>query len=92
MYVLMLKVVCQKTEDVLRLTLREPSALLGGGCTESHLAAHVRHQVRLSLWFHISSTQSRHVLINPYFHRRPRMKYQRWCLRYSVRTQSTFVV
>uniref|UniRef100_A0A8D3ACX1 MKKS centrosomal shuttling protein n=1 Tax=Scophthalmus maximus TaxID=52904 RepID=A0A8D3ACX1_SCOMX len=39
-----LKVVCQKTENVLRLTLREPSALLGGGCTETHLAAYVRHK------------------------------------------------
>ncbi len=42
----LLKVACQKTEHVLRLTLREPSALLGGGCTETHLAAHVRHKVR----------------------------------------------
>nr|XP_019953898.1 PREDICTED: McKusick-Kaufman/Bardet-Biedl syndromes putative chaperonin [Paralichthys olivaceus] len=39
-----LKVVCQKTEHVLRLTLREPYALLGGGCTETHLAAYVRHK------------------------------------------------
>ncbi|KAL7383992.1 hypothetical protein ABVT39_022036 [Epinephelus coioides] len=39
-----LKVVYQKTEHVLRLTLREPSALLGGGCTETHLAAYVRHK------------------------------------------------
>ncbi|XP_008303327.1 molecular chaperone MKKS [Stegastes partitus] len=39
-----LKVVCQKTEHVLRLTLREPSALFGGGCTETHLAAYVRHK------------------------------------------------
>ncbi|XP_056148291.1 McKusick-Kaufman/Bardet-Biedl syndromes putative chaperonin [Lampris incognitus] len=39
-----LKVVCQKAEHVLRLTLREPSALLGGGCTETHLAAHIRNQ------------------------------------------------
>ncbi|XP_068597562.1 molecular chaperone MKKS [Brachionichthys hirsutus] len=39
-----LKVACQKAEQVLRLTLREPSALHGGGCTETHLAAHVRHQ------------------------------------------------
>ncbi|KAM4730409.1 molecular chaperone MKKS [Anableps anableps] len=39
-----LKLVCQKTEHVLRLTLREPCALLGGGCTETHLAAYVRHQ------------------------------------------------
>uniref|UniRef100_A0A3Q0RLJ0 MKKS centrosomal shuttling protein n=1 Tax=Amphilophus citrinellus TaxID=61819 RepID=A0A3Q0RLJ0_AMPCI len=39
-----LKVVCQVTEHVLRLTLREPFALLGGGCTETHLAAYVRHK------------------------------------------------
>ncbi|XP_029377417.1 molecular chaperone MKKS isoform X1 [Echeneis naucrates] len=39
-----LKVVCLKTEHVLRLTLREPSALLGGGCTETHLAAYIRHK------------------------------------------------
>ncbi|KAM8859925.1 molecular chaperone MKKS [Spinachia spinachia] len=39
-----LKAVFQKTEHVLRLTLREPSALLGGGCTETHLAAYVRHK------------------------------------------------
>ncbi|XP_034408168.1 McKusick-Kaufman/Bardet-Biedl syndromes putative chaperonin isoform X1 [Cyclopterus lumpus] len=39
-----LKVACQKTEHVLGLTLREPSALLGGGCTETHLAAYVRHK------------------------------------------------
>ncbi|XP_077352333.1 molecular chaperone MKKS isoform X2 [Festucalex cinctus] len=39
-----LKVACQKTEHVLRLTLREPFALLGGGCTETHLAAYIRHQ------------------------------------------------
>ncbi|TMS04159.1 McKusick-Kaufman/Bardet-Biedl syndromes putative chaperonin [Larimichthys crocea] len=39
-----LKVVCQKIEHVLRLTLREPAALLGGGCTETHLAAYIRHK------------------------------------------------
>ncbi|XP_037540900.1 McKusick-Kaufman/Bardet-Biedl syndromes putative chaperonin [Nematolebias whitei] len=39
-----LKVVCQKTEHVLRLALREPSALLGGGCTETHLAAYARQK------------------------------------------------
>ncbi|XP_068423242.1 molecular chaperone MKKS isoform X2 [Clinocottus analis] len=38
------QVACQKTEHVLRLTLREPSALLGGGCTETHLAAYIRHE------------------------------------------------
>lgn len=41
----LVQVVCQKTEHVLRLTLREPSALLGAGCTETHLAAYIRHQV-----------------------------------------------
>ncbi|KAF7219718.1 molecular chaperone MKKS [Nothobranchius furzeri] len=41
-----LKVVSQKTEHVLRLTLREPSALLGGGCTETHLAAYIRHKCK----------------------------------------------
>lgn len=40
-----LKVVCQKAEQVLRLTLREPFALLGGGCTETHLAAYIRNKV-----------------------------------------------
>ncbi|KAM9847744.1 molecular chaperone MKKS [Aulostomus maculatus] len=39
-----LKVACQTTEHVLRLALREPLALLGGGCTETHLAAYIRHQ------------------------------------------------
>ncbi|XP_061694022.1 McKusick-Kaufman/Bardet-Biedl syndromes putative chaperonin [Syngnathoides biaculeatus] len=39
-----LKVACQKTEHILRLTLREPFALLGGGCTETHLAAYIRYQ------------------------------------------------
>lgn len=48
--VCLLKVVCQKTEHVLRLTLREPSALLGGGCTETHLAAYVRHKVRSDVY------------------------------------------
>lgn len=43
----MVKLVCQKTEHVLRLTLREPCALLGGGCTETHLAAYIRHKVKL---------------------------------------------
>ncbi|KAM3862702.1 molecular chaperone MKKS [Diretmus argenteus] len=39
-----LKVACQKTEHVLRLTLREPAALLGAGCTETHLAAYIRNE------------------------------------------------
>ncbi|XP_030628891.1 molecular chaperone MKKS [Chanos chanos] len=38
-----LKVVCKKAEHVLRLTLKDPWALLGGGCTETLLAAYIRH-------------------------------------------------
>ncbi|XP_028279540.1 molecular chaperone MKKS [Parambassis ranga] len=56
-----LKVVCQKTEHVLRLTLREPSALLGGGCTESHLAAHVRHQTKNEVSEMVSALQCSHT-------------------------------
>ncbi|KAJ8412761.1 hypothetical protein AAFF_G00117120 [Aldrovandia affinis] len=39
-----LKVACQRAEHILRLTLKEPWALLGGGCTETHLCAYIRHQ------------------------------------------------
>lgn len=60
----LLKVVCQKTENVLRLTLREPSALLGGGCTETHLAAYVRHKVRTNIY----GLTTRNVLISLNFH------------------------
>ncbi|XP_051507917.1 McKusick-Kaufman/Bardet-Biedl syndromes putative chaperonin [Myxocyprinus asiaticus] len=38
-----LKMTCQRAEHVLRLTLREPYALLGGGCTETLLATHITH-------------------------------------------------
>ncbi|XP_058651035.1 McKusick-Kaufman/Bardet-Biedl syndromes putative chaperonin isoform X2 [Onychostoma macrolepis] len=38
-----LKLTCQRAEHVLRLTLREPYALLGGGCTETILATHIKH-------------------------------------------------
>uniref|UniRef100_A0A673LYM3 McKusick-Kaufman syndrome n=1 Tax=Sinocyclocheilus rhinocerous TaxID=307959 RepID=A0A673LYM3_9TELE len=38
-----LKMTCQRAEHVLRLTLREPYALLGGGCTETLLATHIKH-------------------------------------------------
>ncbi|XP_074065548.1 molecular chaperone MKKS [Macrotis lagotis] len=37
-----LKLACQTAQHVLQLTLREPLALLGGGCTETHLASFVR--------------------------------------------------
>ncbi|XP_058419192.1 molecular chaperone MKKS isoform X2 [Diceros bicornis minor] len=30
--------------DELKLTLKEPCVLLGGGCTETHLAAYIRHK------------------------------------------------
>ncbi|XP_072293469.1 molecular chaperone MKKS [Eucyclogobius newberryi] len=39
-----LKVACEKAEHVLRLTLRDPFALFGGGCFETHLAAYIRHK------------------------------------------------
>uniref|UniRef100_UPI00398F281D molecular chaperone MKKS n=1 Tax=Pristiophorus japonicus TaxID=55135 RepID=UPI00398F281D len=39
-----LKLVCQSAKCVMRLALKEPLALLGGGCTESHLATYVGHK------------------------------------------------
>ncbi|KAJ0066708.1 hypothetical protein NL108_002318 [Boleophthalmus pectinirostris] len=39
-----LKVACEKAEHVLRLTLRDPFALYGAGCFETHLAAYIRHK------------------------------------------------
>ncbi|NXG08310.1 TCPQ protein, partial [Sakesphorus luctuosus] len=39
-----LKRVCETAEHVLQLTMREPLALLGGGCTETHLASYIRHK------------------------------------------------
>ncbi|KAG9259856.1 McKusick-Kaufman/Bardet-Biedl syndromes putative chaperonin [Astyanax mexicanus] len=38
-----LKVMCERAEHVLRLTLKEPYALLGGGCTETLLSAYIRY-------------------------------------------------
>lgn len=40
-----LKLSCQTALHVLQLTIKEPWVLLGGGCTETHLAAHIRHKV-----------------------------------------------
>lgn len=42
---ILLQVSCERAGQVLRLMLKEPFALLGGGCTETHLAAFVRHEV-----------------------------------------------
>ncbi|XP_063008917.1 molecular chaperone MKKS [Melospiza melodia melodia] len=39
-----LKRVCETAEHVLQLTVKEPLALLGGGCTETHLASYLRHK------------------------------------------------
>lgn len=36
---------CETAEHVLQLTLKEPLALLGGGCTETHLASYLRQKV-----------------------------------------------
>ncbi|KAG7321809.1 hypothetical protein KOW79_014667 [Hemibagrus wyckioides] len=38
-----LKVTCQRAEHVLRLTLKEPCALIGGGCTETVLSAYIKY-------------------------------------------------
>ncbi|KAL6050389.1 hypothetical protein STEG23_024993 [Scotinomys teguina] len=40
-----LKLTCQTAMHALQLTLKEPWVLLGGGCTETHLAAYIRHKV-----------------------------------------------
>ncbi|NXJ10047.1 TCPB protein, partial [Odontophorus gujanensis] len=40
-----LKRACETAEHVLQLTLKEPLALLGGGCTETHLALYLRHRI-----------------------------------------------
>uniref|UniRef100_A0A452ISU8 Molecular chaperone MKKS n=1 Tax=Gopherus agassizii TaxID=38772 RepID=A0A452ISU8_9SAUR len=40
-----LKLACQTAEHVLQLTIKQPLALLGGGCTETHLASYIRHKV-----------------------------------------------
>ncbi|NXR67764.1 TCPB protein, partial [Rhadina sibilatrix] len=39
-----LKRVCETAEHVLQLTMKEPLALLGGGCTETHLASYIRYK------------------------------------------------
>ncbi|KAM8775108.1 molecular chaperone MKKS [Rhynchonycteris naso] len=39
-----LKLTCETALHVLQLTIKEPYALLGGGCTETHLAAYIRHK------------------------------------------------
>ncbi|XP_075420106.1 molecular chaperone MKKS [Tenrec ecaudatus] len=39
-----LKLTCQTALHVLQLTVKDPFAFLGGGCTETHLAGYIRHQ------------------------------------------------
>ncbi|NXY89782.1 TCPQ protein, partial [Alcedo cyanopectus] len=39
-----LKRACEAAEHMLQLTVKEPLALLGGGCTETHLASYIRHK------------------------------------------------
>lgn len=41
-----LKLTCQTALHALQLTIKEPYVLLGGGCTETHLAAYIRHKTR----------------------------------------------
>ncbi|XP_061410323.1 molecular chaperone MKKS isoform X2 [Lethenteron reissneri] len=38
-----LKLACQAAQHALQALLKEPLALFGGGCTETHLAAYIRH-------------------------------------------------
>ncbi|XP_054552306.1 molecular chaperone MKKS [Talpa occidentalis] len=40
-----LKRTCQTALHVLQLTIKEPCVLLGGGCTETHLAAYIRYKI-----------------------------------------------
>lgn len=40
-----LKLTCQTAVHVLQLTIKEPWVLLGGGCTETHLAAYIRYKI-----------------------------------------------
>ncbi|XP_076141657.1 molecular chaperone MKKS [Alosa pseudoharengus] len=44
-----LKLACERAAHVLRLTLKDPYALLGGGCMETHLAAYIRHMSQENL-------------------------------------------
>lgn len=46
-YCTVLKVTCQRAEHVLRLTLKDPYALIGGGCTETVLSAYIKYTVSL---------------------------------------------
>ncbi|KAL1287370.1 MKKS [Ovibos moschatus] len=41
-----LKVTCQTALHALQLTIKDPYVLLGGGCTETHLVAYIRHKTR----------------------------------------------
>lgn len=41
-----LKVTYEKAEHVLRLTLKDPFVLFGGGCTETHIAAYIRDKTK----------------------------------------------
>ncbi|XP_004687226.1 PREDICTED: mcKusick-Kaufman/Bardet-Biedl syndromes putative chaperonin [Condylura cristata] len=40
-----LKRTCQAALHALQLTIKEPCMLLGGGCTETHLAAYIRYKI-----------------------------------------------
>ncbi|XP_066553189.1 molecular chaperone MKKS [Amia ocellicauda] len=60
-----LKVVCQSAEHILRLTLRNPFALLGGGCMETHLAAYIRSKCcvgNVAAWSELGCSRSEYLL------------------------------
>lgn len=46
-YLFLGQLTCETALHVLQLTIKEPHVLLGGGCTETHLAAYIRYQVGL---------------------------------------------
>ncbi|NXK83514.1 TCPB protein, partial [Amazona guildingii] len=65
-----LKRACETAEHVLQLTLKEPLALLGGGCTETHLASYIRHKscsLSTSSFEDIDCSQTQYQLVTDGF-------------------------
>ncbi|NWR30956.1 TCPB protein, partial [Tachuris rubrigastra] len=61
-----LKRVCETAEHVLQLTMKEPVALLGGGCTETHLASYIRHKssnLSISTFKDLGCSQTQYQLV-----------------------------
>ncbi|NXR14971.1 TCPB protein, partial [Semnornis frantzii] len=61
-----LKRACETAEHVLQLTVKEPLALLGGGCTETHLASYIRHKsysLSSSSWEDVDCSRTQYQLV-----------------------------